>query len=155
MKQFRKMSDEEQAQADQKKAKLKVFIDQVSKMNDEELNRLKEKINIITCDGHSLSLRNNALLDLQAEGTGKTVSVVGGFQQWFDKGRAVRKGERAFTILAPSKGKAKDKSGNVKVAEDGNEIEKTYFKCVSVFDLSQTDVIMEESEVEEVELIAV
>ena len=116
---------------------------------------LKEKINIITCEGHSLSLKNNALLDLQAEGTGLTVSVVGGFSQWLDKGRAVRKGERAFTILAPSSGKAKDKGGNVKLADDGSELHKTYFKCVSVFDISQTDLIPEESEVKKVELIAV
>ena len=57
--------------------------------------------------------------------------------------------------MAPSQGKAKDKSGNVRLAEDGSEINKTYFKLVSVFDVSQTDLIPEESEVKKVELIAV
>ena len=147
MKSFRKLSAEEQIQADQKKAKLKEFIEAVSQMSEDELIQLKEHISIITCEGHDLSLKNNALLDFQAKGAGMIISVVGGFQQWLNNGRAVRKGERAFTILAPSQGKAKDK--------DGNELDKTYFKCVSVFDLSQTDVISEESEVKEVELVAV
>jgi hypothetical protein len=155
MRNFRQLSAEEQAQADIKRAKLKEFIDQVAEMTEDQLIRLKEKINIITCDGHSLSLKNNALLDLQAEGTGLTVSVVGGFNQWLDKGRAVRKGERAFTIMAPSAGKAKDKGGNVRIAEDGSEVMKTYFKLVSVFDVSQTDLIPEESEVKKVELALV
>jgi len=155
MKIFKKLSAEEQAQAEQKKAKLKEFIDQVSKMTEDQLSLLKEKISIITCDGHSLSAKNTALLDLQAEGTDKTVSVVGGFSQWLDKGRAVRKGERAFCIMAPSQGKAKDKSGKVKLADDGSELQKTYFKFVSVFDISQTDLIPEESEVKKVELALV
>lgn len=155
IRQFKQLSAEQQAQAEQKKARLKEFIDQVAEMSEEQLTRLKERINIITCDGHSLSLKNNALLDLQAEGTGLTVSVVGGFNQWLDKGRAVKKGERAFTIMAPSAGKAKDKSGNVRLAEDGSEIQKTYFKLVSVFDISQTEIITEESEVKKVELVLV
>lgn len=155
MKQFRTLTAEEQAQAEQKKARLKEFIDQVAEMTEEQLTQLKERINIITCDGHSLSLKNNALLDLQAEGTGLTVSVVGGFNQWMDKGRAVKKGERAFTIMAPSSGKAKDKAGNVRLAEDGSELTKTYFKLVSVFDISQTEIVTEESEVKKVELVLV
>jgi hypothetical protein len=155
MKQFRTLSTEEQAQAEAKKAKMKQFIDQVAEMSEEQLTRLKERINIITCDGHSLSLKNNALLDLQAEGIGLTVSVVGGFSQWLDKGRVVKKGERAFCIMAPSSGKAKDKAGKVRLAEDGSELTKTYFKLVSVFDISQTEVVTEESEVKKVELALV
>lgn len=155
MRKLKKMTAEEQALAEIRKARLTKFIDQVSKMSEDELNELKESIDIVTCEGHPLSPRNCVLLDLQGQGAGITISVVGGFQQWLDKGRAVRKGEKAFSILAPSQGKAKDKEGNIKLADDGTEIKKTYFKFVSVFDISQTDVVTQESEVEEVDLILV
>lgn len=139
----REMSDEDKIKAEQKKAKLREFIDQISKMSDEELFQLKQRINIITCDGHGLSLKNTALLDLQAKGIGKTVSVIGGFQQWLDKGRVVRKGEKAFTILVPSEGKAKD--------EAGNETPKMFFRFVSVFDISQTDEVSLEESIQDLE----
>jgi antirestriction protein ArdC len=69
-----------------------------------------------------------------------------GYKQWVEYGRRVRKGERAFYILAPIVVKYTEKSIN---AETGEEVEekRTYIKGwrgVPVFGLEQTEVEDEE-----------
>jgi hypothetical protein len=60
-------------------------------------------------------------------------SVVMGYRAWQDKGRQVKKGEKAIRILAPCFKKVADK-------ETGKEESKlVYFRCVPVFDVSQTE----------------
>ena len=61
-----------------------------------------------------------------------TLMAIKGFSTWIEAGRAVRKGEKCFYILAPM----------VKRREDvGDEPTKDVygFKCAFVFDVSQTD----------------
>lgn len=60
-----------------------------------------------------------------------------GFRQWLDVGRAVRKGEKAFFILAPIAKPVKEKT------DDGQERQRVAilgFRSVPVFGLEQTDV---------------
>lgn len=91
---------------------------------------------------HQYSACNSMLIWLQG-GT-----LVAGFNAWKEKGRSVKKGEKAIRIYAPMIGKgwftALDENGVPKKDEDGKEIKvlKQYikgFRRVSVFDVSQTE----------------
>lgn len=64
-------------------------------------------------------------------------SLIAGYKKWQGLGRQVRKGERSIRIIAPSKYQKKEKdpqTGQERVVRSG-----LYFRCVSVFDISQTD----------------
>jgi len=54
-------------------------------------------------------------------------SVVAGFRQWEESGRNVAKGSKAIYILAPMARK-----------NDDGDMVKVGFRCVAVFDISQT-----------------
>ncbi len=77
--------------------------------------------------GHELTEKNNALLAEQAQKRNMTITVVGGFQQWKANGRIVKKGEKSLKLMAPKSQK--------------QEQTRTYFNLISVFDISQTEVL--------------
>lgn len=97
---------------------------------------------------YAYSWRNVLLIQTQHRGA----SYVAGFRQWQERGRQVRKGEQSIKIFGFAQRKARrDGDG------DGHEAEKssigtnthdeqnpervTYFPVLSVFDISQTDLI--------------
>lgn len=80
---------------------------------------------------HTYSFHNTMLILTQ----NPEASMVAGFRKWQEMGRNVRKGEKSIWILAPFTGKRDDEEG---LSEDG-VIRYTYFKPVSVFDVSQTE----------------
>ncbi len=67
--------------------------------------------------------------------------MVGGFRQWKDKGRSVRKGEHGLMIWVPTgKGEKAEDGAPVPAAEAGAEKEKRAgFIMGTVFDVTQTD----------------
>jgi antirestriction protein ArdC len=78
---------------------------------------------------HRYSVGNCMLIAIQAP----YATRVAGFKAWQQLGRQVRKGERSIRILAPMRVKERDDSG-----EETGEV-RTFFRAVSVFDISQTD----------------
>lgn len=81
---------------------------------------------------HRYSLTNLLLIVSQFP----TATKVAGFRQWQARGRQVRKGERSIKIYGYATKKVAD------ATEDGaEEIRKSYFPILSVFDVSQTDPI--------------
>ncbi|QJU56287.1 ArdC-like ssDNA-binding domain-containing protein (plasmid) [Herbiconiux sp. KACC 21604] len=82
---------------------------------------------------HNYSL-NNVLLILSQR---PEASRVAGFRRWQELGRQVRKGERAIRIFGYSTKKTTEEDDN------GDEVETITrrFPILSVFDISQTDVI--------------
>lgn len=80
---------------------------------------------------HDYSLNNCMLIAMQRP----DASRVAGYKAWQQLGRQVRKGERGIRILAPMVGKVEVET------EHGTEKRARVFgfKCVSVFDVSQTD----------------
>jgi Zn-dependent peptidase ImmA (M78 family) len=70
-------------------------------------------------------------------------SFVAGYRQWQKKfNRHVKKGEKGIAILAPFTYKKEDKKTNLNSnADDGEteEVKRTYFNTVYVFDISQTE----------------
>lgn len=83
---------------------------------------------------HNYSLNNTLLIALQRP----DASLCASYTSWQrDHGRQVRKGEKGIKIIAPCKYKVeleeRDEQGNPKTEE------KTGFKVVTTFDISQTD----------------
>lgn len=64
-------------------------------------------------------------------------SQVAGYRAWQKLGRQVRKGEKGLRILAPCRVKVGDTRGSV--GESDPTFRVVGFRCVSVFDISQTD----------------
>ena len=83
---------------------------------------------------HRYSLRNLLLISAQ----NPDATQVAGFSTWKKLGRSVMKGEKGIRILAPVKYKSKQDDAKDKNNE-GEEQILAGFKCVSVFDISQTD----------------
>ena len=110
-----------------KNENLKLFAAQVAAMTASERAALALKMPILTIAGHAISPRNSCLLAMQSA---ELVTVIGGFRQWLAASRCVNKGEKAFYILCPMTGKAKD---------DGEK--PTFFREVAMFDISQTSAI--------------
>jgi len=92
---------------------------------------------MLTCFSkfHEYSYQNSLLIKIQKP----DATYVAGYRQWQDKfNRHVKKGEKGIAILAPFTYTTKE------TKEDGDtvkkeEVTKTYFKPVYVFDISQTE----------------
>lgn len=97
---------------------------------------------------HSYSFHNSMLIHLQKP----DASLVAGYKTWESLERHVKKGETGITILAPcpyrigikrstSDSKAEESKADMENAEEKEEQEilYTYFRPVTIFDISQTE----------------
>ncbi|SDJ32453.1 protein of unknown function [Halanaerobium congolense] len=88
---------------------------------------------------HNYSYQNSMLILMQKP----EASFVAGYRQWQKKfNRHVKKGENGIAILAPFTYKKEVKKSNLNSNSDDEETEevkKTYFNTVYVFDISQTE----------------
>ena len=127
-----------------KSEKLKAIAAQVAAMSEDQRAAIAERMPVITIAGHVISARNTCMLSLQLPGP---VTVIGGFRQWLEAGRCVRKGETAAYILKPATRKARAADGAEPGADagpDGSEpAAVSFYVPVPVFDVSQTDVMQE------------
>lgn len=123
-----KTKDLEKAQAE-KKARIKAIREKLANLTPEQRNEIASKGIVQTVEGRQLSLHNTILLQIQANGK---ASVVGGYQQWRQAGKQVRKGEHGYTIWFPAKKKEDDEPDN-----------KPRFFTGTVFDISQVADITE------------
>lgn len=102
-----------------------------------EEHTVKPTVWVVTTEGHALSLKN--VVSLLQQCSGKTTpSIVGGFRQWKEKGRTVKKGEKALKVFAPTKGKAAEPDPQEKKDNAENDAVPKYYRMVNVFDISQT-----------------
>ncbi|MEV7177874.1 ArdC-like ssDNA-binding domain-containing protein [Kitasatospora sp. NPDC093679] len=75
-------------------------------------------------------------------------TAVCSFKQWKERGRQVRKGEKAIRIWAPMTGVRRDERTGEPVTNDqGEEKRWLRFKLVPVFDISQTEPLWQEGPV--------
>jgi hypothetical protein len=81
------------------------------------------------------SVTNLCLISAACYARGITPTYVAGFRAFLDLNRVVRKGEQAIRILAPVTVKDRDEHGD----ETGEK--RLFFRTVSVFDVSMTDVL--------------
>jgi len=109
------------------KTKVARALKAVAKLSERERAQLLERGIVKTIEGVTLSTHNT--ISLYAQGCND--AIVGGYKQWRDVGRQVRKGESGFVIRFPAfrKGRVDD------------ENEKPRFFYATVFAQSQTDEI--------------
>ena len=107
--------------------RLQAVRSKLSNLTEGEKQKLQQTGTVVTVDGRHLSGNNVMLILLQMPGA----TVVGGFNQWKQSGRQVKKGSSGLSIWVPTS----------KKTEDGEETK--YFIAGSVFDVSQTEPIME------------
>lgn len=85
---------------------------------------------------HNYSRRNIDLIHQQKP----DATLIAGAKKWNESfGRYINKGEKGFTIYAPSEHKVKDLNGNFILDEDGKVKTNIRFIPVKVFDVSQTN----------------
>src|SRR3990172_11401269 len=92
----KEMTEEQKAAWEERKAKFRGFVKQIVAMPESARVALAAQCPIATCEGHTLSVRNQCLVSVQYP----TASLVGGFQQWRKQGRSIRKGGQGFVVLA-------------------------------------------------------
>jgi cystathionine beta-lyase family protein involved in aluminum resistance len=111
--------------------RLDEFADQ---LGDEERAAL-----IARFDGYSE--RNALLIAMQRPGA----TDVRGYRAWQEVGRQVRKGETGIRIVARAATKEQEETEAKARENDEQVLQRIRHKLVSVFDVSQTDPIAEES----------
>jgi hypothetical protein len=130
----RPLTDEQKARAEARRAQFRALAEKVSRMTDDERAAMAERMaGAMTIEGHPLSLHNRCLIACQYP----TATLVGGFRQWQQHGRVVRKGEHGLMIWAPVRdGRAPAPATTPDVGELDRE--KPRYIMVTVFDVSQT-----------------
>lgn len=131
----RHLTAEQEAAKKARREKFSALWKQVAAMPEIERVQLANKLGIVTCEGHELSLCNTMLVALQ----NPTASIVGGFRQWLKQGRCVKKGEHGLMIWCPTSGKGGEVPP-MAVIVYGTEPPKADHRFIigTVFDISQT-----------------
>lgn len=110
---------------------------QLAAMSEAERQEFAARAPVFTVDGRVLSGKNQMLAALQLP----TVTCVAGFRQWLAAGRCVKQGQCAVYIWIPSTRRIEIETG----AENAGavESEETRFFLAPVFDVSQTQELVE------------
>ena len=138
MKTRRQPTAEQKQKAAERRERFKALAAQVAAMSDDERAALVMKVGaIVTCEGHALSVHNSCLVLTQLP----TASMVGGFWQWQDRGRKVRKGEHGLMIWIPTgrKDKGEDAAPVPEDQADDGKEKRAGFIMGTVFDVTQTE----------------
>ncbi|MGR4927300.1 ArdC family protein [Bradyrhizobium sp. CAR08] len=119
------------------KEKARTLANQIAAMSDEQKAAWMARVPVLTTEGKPISGKNHMLAAMQRD----DATMVAGFRQWLALGRAVRKGETALYIFAPSGRKAEPSAPSGEKAGDALEAvgDSIRFLLVPVFDVAQTD----------------
>lgn len=129
------ITPEQKAKAEERRARFKQLVKQVSQMTDAERFEMIARVGaVVTCEGRALSPTNTVLCLMQLPG----VSMVGGFKQWLRQGRSVVKGQHGISIWIPCVRKGTAEHFEINGRAEGDAPSETYFTSGTVFDISQT-----------------
>jgi antirestriction protein ArdC len=117
-----------------RKEKTKILVQKLNALSEEDKAKLSSYL-IRSITGKPYSQRNQMLIAWQAGMDNLSPTICGGFKQWLEHGRAVKKGEHGAYILYPV--------GNLKEDDPEEEAEPTHFFSAVVFDISQTEELKE------------
>jgi len=133
----RQLTAEQEAARKARKEKFGALWKQVAAMPELERVQLANKLGIVTCEGHELSLCNTMLIALQ----NPTASIVGGFRQWLKHGRCVRKGEHGLMIWCPTGGGKGEVPPMAIIVYGSNPAPEGDHRFIigTVFDIGQTE----------------
>jgi len=136
-------TDEQKAAAAARRERFKGLAKMVGEMSEDERQAIVMRHGaVITCQGRTLTVFNSMLLISQLP----TISMVGGFWQWKDAGRKVKKGATGLMLWIPTKGSSKSDAGpttageTIEQGEPGKK-KRSNFVMGTVFDISQTEPI--------------
>lgn len=130
----RAMTAEQKAASEERRKTFRKIAAHVAAMTPEQRQAFAAQYPVVaTVEGRALSIYNQCLLACQCP----TVSIVGGFRQWINAGRAVRKGEHGLMIWIPRF----PKDENAQPGEISSADTELRFLIAPVFDVSQTDEI--------------
>ena len=121
-------TEEQKAASAERRERFRALSKRIAEMPEADRAALAARISPVTVEGRGLSLHNTIMIGFQLP----TATVVGGFAQWRQAGRAVRKGEHGIAIWVPRFAGKSD-------ADDAGSPEG--FIIGYVFDVSQTDAI--------------
>jgi antirestriction protein ArdC len=133
---MRQATAEQRERAEKKRGIMRELCGRLTSMSVAERQAFAAQAPVVTIEGRPLSVYNQCLLVMQRS----TVTVVGGFRQWKQAGRYVRKGEIGLGIWCPSGNR--DEVAKAEPATDApetTEAERPAFFFGTVFDVSQTE----------------
>lgn len=130
-------TEEQKLAAKERREKIKEACKRLAALPIEKRVILANHLGVRNAQGRELSVYNTCLLAMQLP----TVSVVGGFKQWREVGRCVRKGARALAIWIPL-GTKGESTGSADAA-GADESDECRFMLCNVFDISQTRAVDE------------
>lgn len=134
--------------AAERRAKIRGLCTIIKNLPEEKRLALAARYGIRTCEGRELSIYNQCLLIHQND----KVSMVGGFKQWRELGRTVRKGEKALAIWVPcARGVEAGEGAVVPAGADPADLADKFFILGNVFDITQTETEAEREARENVE----
>ena len=135
----RQPTEAQKQAARERRERIKGLAKQIAALTPAERIRLAGRAGIRTVQGHELSVNNQVLLLYQMD----SVSFVGGYNQWRTVGRYVTKGARGLSIWIPiAKGKRQELPDGERDADGADGV---FFTLATVFDVSQTVTIGDES----------
>ncbi len=119
----------------EKKTKFKALCEKLAAMTPEERDAIAARmLCLVNTRGHRLSPLNSCMIAEQMP----SATMVGGFRQWLEMGRVVKKGEHGMMIRVPMQ-KKKDANAPKKPGEQ----DQMWFAIGNVFDVSQTEPLPE------------
>lgn len=122
----RNLTPEQQTAAQERRAAMRKLAKQISGMSPEDRNALAARMPVVTIEGRALSVFNSCMIAMQRP----DATVVGGFRQWINASRAVKKGEHGLALWVPMK---IDKPEGTE-----GEPDELHFLLGTVFDVTQT-----------------
>lgn len=141
MKRTRNLSPDRIEARDARRLKFSGLAKQIADMTDDERAALAARMaGAITIEGRSLSAGNACLIAFQDP----NATILGGFQQWRQHGRTVRKGEHGIMIWAPTRRREEPAPVGAAAGLEPAAVEsgdRPGFIMVTVFDVAQTDAI--------------
>jgi antirestriction protein ArdC len=128
---------EQAARTEARRTQFKALAQTIAALSPDERIALAERMPTTTIEGHRLSVHNACLVASQ----NPSATMVGGFHQWIKAGRKVKKGEHGLMIWAPTMRRDRAAEEQAETAQDVRNARRAGFVMVTVFDVSQTDVV--------------
>jgi N-terminal domain of anti-restriction factor ArdC len=133
---MRQPTEAQKLAAKERRERFRGIVQKIAKMSADERLALAASIPaIVTVEGRALSVHNQCLLASQCA----SATVVGGFRQWKQNGRSVRKGEHGLMIWCPIMPGQSASADTPQPEEiEGKRSDRPRFIVGTVFDVSQT-----------------
>lgn len=136
-------TEAQKTQAKERRDRFRSIVKRIAAMPEADREALSKKVLAANVDGHVLSPHNQCLLAVQCP----HVTIVGGFRQWREQGRTVRRGEHGHMIWVPiTYGEPSDDTPQPSDMDGQEKKSGVGFIVGTVFDISQTEELGQEAE---------